>query len=128
MVCVGACVYLTRGRLLSVVYIHIYSGGLVVRDIVCPCLSGFDTILGNNLVTILILVSKNTWLDRDIYSEGFFKPRPLLAPHREPERTVRGHYAEGLRGPEAGSVGTPLLSVPPSPVVAVPGSPGAAGY
>lgn len=62
---------------------------------------------------------------------GFLNPDPM-APHREPEperrRTVGGHYAEGLRGPEAGSVGTPLLSVPPSPVVAVPGSPGAAGY
>lgn len=90
----------------------------MMRDILvlwCPFLSCFDPILGNGLVTFCFLVSKNTPLDRDIYSEGFFKTPTLLAPHREPERTVRGHYAEGLRGPEAGSVGTPLVSVPPSP-------------
>jgi hypothetical protein len=78
-------------------------------------MSGFVHILCYDLVTFLILVSGFSVLDRDIYSEGFFKPRPVLAPHREPERTVRGHCAEGLRGPEAGSVGTPLVSVPPSP-------------
>ena len=91
-------------------------------------MSYFGRILCNDLVNFLILVSRNTWLDRDIYSEGFFKPRPVLAPHREPERTVGGHCAEGLRGPEAGSVGTPLLYVPPSPVFKVPCSQGAAGY
>ena len=99
---------------------YIYSGSVIVRDILCPFLSGFDPILCNGLVTFWFLVSKNRCLDRDIYSEGFFKPRPLLAPHREPERTVRGHYAEGLRGPEAGAVGTPLLSVPPSPLLRYP--------
>jgi hypothetical protein len=41
---------------------------------------------------------------------------------------VGGHCAEGLRGPEAGSVGTPLMVRPSLPLNKVPGSPGAAGY
>jgi len=91
-------------------------------------MSVFVHILCNDLVKFLILVSGNTLLDRDIYSRGVFKPRPLLAPHREPERTVRGHCAEGLRGPEAGSVGTPLMVRPSFPLIKVPCSQGAAGY
>ena len=91
-------------------------------------MSYFGRILCNGLVKFLILVSGNTSLDRDIYSRGVLQTPTPMAPHREPERTVGGHCAEGLRGPEAVSVGTPLLSVPPSPIITVPCSQGAAGY
>lgn len=60
---------------------YIYNSLLVVRDIVagvCTTLSYFGSILCNDLVKIRFLVSKFTPLDRDIYSEGFFKtPTPM---------------------------------------------------
>ena len=95
-----------------------YSSPVILRDIsagVCPCLSYFGSILCNGLVKIRFLVSKFTLLDRDIYSEGFFKTPTPMAPHREPEREVRGHCAEGFVARGGGSVGTPLdgTSLPP---------------
>ena len=73
----------------------------------CPGLSVFVLFFGYGLVTFCFLVSGFGCLDRDIYSEGFFKPRTCgYSP---------GAVAFERRRAVSGSVGTPLLFRPSLP-------------